>query len=289
MTGCLLWAVVVSVQIQCPTEVPLGKAFELTVVRTWSAELRPDPWDPAVLQPLEVKSLGVVRSTADGVTREELRFHAYAFARDALVVTSFPFKARGPDGAVHEAASPQLNLIVESALDAAEPGPVELPGAPMAEPFHSGPLLRWLALALATAGGGLLLFRSLRRRGGAGSRLSAAAEAEGRLRSAQALPQGSAQEVQAYYLALTDLVRDYVERAYGVHVPGMTTEQFLGSPQVRGALGGETQELLGRFLGECDRVKFGRLPTTVDDRAAAWRAAEGFVLSPSSVQSEASS
>ena len=95
--------------------------------------------------------------------------------------------------------------------------------------------------------------------------------------AARALPQGSAAEVQAYYCAVTDLVRDYVEAGFGVRVPGLTTDEFLVSAAVGGALGAERRRGLGEFLAECDRVKFGRLPTTATDRERASAAAERFV------------
>ncbi|HEY2387569.1 MAG TPA: hypothetical protein VGK30_11455 [Candidatus Binatia bacterium] len=95
-----------------------------------------------------------------------------------------------------------------------------------------------------------------------------------RLRARRLTEQGRFKE---YYSALSDIVRAYVERRFGVRAPEMTTEEFLLTTARGGRLAAAQRSLLGEFLGQSDLVKFARLVPTLVDSEGAWTAARRFV------------
>jgi len=101
-----------------------------------------------------------------------------------------------------------------------------------------------------------------------------ALEALERLRSRRLTDQGLFKE---YYSALSGIVRDYVERRFGVRAPEMTTEEFLLTTARDGRLNNAHRRLLADFLVESDLVKFARHLPTIADSERAWSAAERFV------------
>jgi hypothetical protein len=80
---------------------------------------------------------------------------------------------------------------------------------------------------------------------------------------------------QRYHALLSNLVRRYVERRFGLHAPRQTTAEFLRGLQALPELQSATRELLGDLLARCDLVKFaGVVPSADDCRAAAALARE---------------
>lgn len=84
-------------------------------------------------------------------------------------------------------------------------------------------------------------------------------------------------EVKAYYAALSDVVRHYLEDRFGVRAPEMTTEEFLVAAARGAALSATHRGLLADFLRECDLVKFARHRPGADAAARAMDAARRFV------------
>jgi len=83
--------------------------------------------------------------------------------------------------------------------------------------------------------------------------------------------------VRTYYYRVSRIVREYVERQFGVSAPEMTTEEFLAAlrndPQ---RLGFDVQRL-GEFLDACDRVKYAALHPSEADGLAVLAAARAFI------------
>lgn len=125
----------------------------------------------------------------------------------------------------------------------------------------------WLLLGVPVlAVGGWLL---LRRRGTrAPPRVPAhelAWEALRRLAAARLLESG---EVERFFVVLSAILREYVERRFGVRAPERTTREFLAEASSHPHLA-EHGEVLGAFLGLADRVKFARHdPAEADIQAA---------------------
>ncbi len=64
-------------------------------------------------------------------------------------------------------------------------------------------------------------------------------------------------EIELFFVYLSKILRDYVENRFEVMAPERTTEEFLQEAASHAALGVH-QTSLGRFLSQCDQVKFAR-------------------------------
>ncbi len=233
-------------------EVELGKAFPLTVVRTWSRGQEPAAWSDEALAPLEVRLLEVAHREDDRRVEETRRYLGYAFTLTDVSV-------------------PGLELTVKRALDPEAPGPAELPGEPLPEPTSPW---SWALGGAALLAAFVLLLR--RRRSPPATAAPAPApeppppgpharalERLARLRAQH--PQGR-DETQAYYVEASGLIRDYVAERFTLPADVMTTEQLV-----------EHQAPLSRVLPPCDLVKFARHAPTATEREQLLDAAESYV------------
>jgi len=84
-------------------------------------------------------------------------------------------------------------------------------------------------------------------------------------------------KVQAFYYRISDIVRGYVERRFGVSAPEMTTEEFLAAAASDGHFGERNTAEINEFLNACDLVKYARQIPGTDEADAVLRAADGFV------------
>jgi len=83
--------------------------------------------------------------------------------------------------------------------------------------------------------------------------------------------------VREYYYRLTEIVRRYIERQFGLAAPEMTTQEFLSTlARNRSALPYDTERLRA-FLEACDIVKYAAYRPLPDDAEEAMRAARAFV------------
>ena len=101
-----------------------------------------------------------------------------------------------------------------------------------------------------------------------------ALEALTHLRRSKLLEEGRQPE---YYVRLSSIVRDYVEKRFQVRAPEMTTEEFLQAAQSKAELAAEHRSRLSMFLSEADLVKFARHVPTVEQGEKAYEAAREFV------------
>jgi len=83
--------------------------------------------------------------------------------------------------------------------------------------------------------------------------------------------------VKEYYVRLSDIVRRYIERRFGLRAPDRTTEEFLAEAVVSGLLDARARTLGGDFLEQCDLVKFARYGPTGDEITRAYSSAKKFV------------
>lgn len=233
-------------------EVELGRAFPLTVVRTWSRAQAPAAWNDEALAPLEVRLLEVARREDDRRVEETRRYLGYAFT-------------------LTDVSLPGLELRVRRSLDPEAPGPAELPGEPLPEPSFPW---SWAVVGVALLAAFVLLLR--RRRAPAATAAPAPAPVPpppgphvralkrlARLRARH--PQGR-DETQAYYIEASGLVRDYVAERFALPADVMTTEQLVAH-----------QAPLSRVLAPCDLVKFARHAPTATEREQLLDAAESYV------------
>jgi hypothetical protein len=80
-----------------------------------------------------------------------------------------------------------------------------------------------------------------------------------------------------FSIAVSDVLRNYVGRQYGLHAREQTSPEFLaaiaGSPKFTA----DDRELLARFLERCDMIKFARIDATSEDSGELLGSAISFV------------
>jgi hypothetical protein len=197
-----------------------------------------------------------------------------------LAVTCHPSAATPAEPI--EIRSDEFTFEVASALTAADdplhPRPVTAPLLPPAPPWT------WWQWALLSAAplAALALFLGIRRRlRQPPPHVPPLAPEEWARRSLATLdpddwlPRGAERD---YYYRLTEIVRGYIERRFGLAAPEMTTPEFLArlasEPQ---ALAGEGERLRA-FLVACDLVKYAAAHPGIDSARAAHASAFAFVV-----------
>lgn len=140
----------------------------------------------------------------------------------------------------------------------------------------------WLALlgiasgALVLGSGTVLAVRALRARRRIEAQRSAYDEAVIQLRQLEANPPDET-SADGWFVALSAIVRRYLERRYEIRAPELTTEEFLQVATARPELTAEHRALLTSFLERCDRVKFAGYRPDADESIATLKAARGFI------------
>ncbi len=84
-------------------------------------------------------------------------------------------------------------------------------------------------------------------------------------------------KVHEFYVGLSDIVRQYLERRFGLMAPERTTEEFLREARSSSVLADEHKTLLRGFLSAADMVKFALHEPSVSESDGALAAARGFV------------
>jgi hypothetical protein len=185
------------------------------------------------------------------------------------------FTARLREGA-GEASSPAAAVTVRSVL-APDDDAIEAPGEPFPTPPARWPWL--LAGGALLLGGGLLVAANRRRRvptlaiAPTPPHVRALRELE-RLRQR---PRATAAEVAAFYVAVSQVLRDYLEARFGLRAPERTTEEFLRDLEAGDALAKAHRADLEAFLSQCDLVKFAAVVPSERDHEVAWQLAAAFV------------
>jgi len=88
-------------------------------------------------------------------------------------------------------------------------------------------------------------------------------------------------DVKEYYVGVSDCVRRYVERAFKLKAPEMTTEEFLNSLHDSSALTISQKDLMKGFMNACDMVKFAKYAPTSVEAESVYFTAKTFVLEAS--------
>jgi len=208
------------------------------------------------------------------------RLVGFAAGDHALASPSVRYREGGelkdvPGGETHVTVASVLTSDATDIRDIKPPEPIPVDWRP------------WYAAAAAMAlvvGAGMLVRRLRRRPTRAGGEPpprpahDVAAEALAELKRRNLVREGRFKE---YYSTLSDIVRTYLERQFGLRAPEMTTEEFLLTTARDARLDGVHRRLLGEFLVESDLVKFARHHPTIADSERAWDAAARFVAETS--------
>jgi len=207
-------------------------------------------------------------------------FELVGYAVGEKTLPPYPLKYRAPGGEQQDAEAKEVTVIVRSLLPV-EPTPFDIRdiAEPEALPFDWKPVLIGSGLVAVLLGVlALVYFLATRRRAAAvvaGPKAhEVALQALARLLARRLLEVGRYEE---YYVELSSIVRDYVERRFGLHAPEMTTEEFLVAMQRDRRLTPEHRGLLGEFLTESDLVKFARHLPTTEQGERGYEAARRFV------------
>jgi hypothetical protein len=181
-----------------------------------------------------------------------------------------------PDDAdAYEVLTERIDFSVESVVP--EGAVAELkPLPPALDPLDRGGARLWIggvAIALLAVAG-LVAWRLraawlARRR-----RRSAFEEAWTRLEALLARPRPGPDEIDAFYVALSDVIRRYLEDRFELRSPELTTEEFLDVAGRSPDLNADLRALLLEFLRRADLVKFaGHQPASdeIEESIAAAR------------------
>ena len=86
-------------------------------------------------------------------------------------------------------------------------------------------------------------------------------------------------QAREFCIAISDVIRSYIEQRFHVTATRQTTEEFLRDLlQGANAPLAQHQSLLGEFLHQCDFVKFAALSLTLNSMEALRQSARTFVL-----------
>ncbi len=146
------------------------------------------------------------------------------------------------------------------------------------EPWTAPPVWMWVLLALAIVG--VVMFiqrRNAARRAALGAQVAAHAheDALAELEKARALM--SPEHSRPYGIAVSGIVRRYIERRFAIVAPRRSTEEFLIEAAASAKLEPAHRQLLAEFLGSCDFLKFARARAELTELEAQHQAAVRFV------------
>ena len=150
-------------------------------------------------------------------------------------------------------------------------------------------------LMLAVVGGFVLLIlgfllcrRSVARRAQpAATALAAHAHEDALAELAKARSLIQAGNSRAYSIEVSNIVRRYIERRFGIFAPRRSTEEFLGEAAASAKLEPVHRKLLAEFLGTCDFLKFARARAELNELEAQHQAAVRFVTETRVMPNEA--
>jgi hypothetical protein len=84
-------------------------------------------------------------------------------------------------------------------------------------------------------------------------------------------------EVKEYYTGVSDCIRRYIERAFRLKAPEMTTGEFLGYLRESTILSADQKDLLKDFLNACDLVKFAKYTPAKGEMETVYILAKKFI------------
>jgi hypothetical protein len=83
--------------------------------------------------------------------------------------------------------------------------------------------------------------------------------------------------VKEFYVGVSDCVRHYIEHAFKLKAPEMTTEEFLDSLKDSPALTLDQKNLLKGFMSACDMVKFAKYTPSNVEAESVYTTAKNFI------------
>ncbi|MHC4923020.1 MAG: hypothetical protein ACYTG4_02940 [Planctomycetota bacterium] len=248
-------------------EVEFGAPFEVTVVRTWSRDLEPEPWSDELLAPLDVKSRGTRREDTASGTRETLLFEARAYARETARVPGPAWSARRTaGGSTRSVNADDLVVSVRPSVDAAAPGAVEERPGPVNLPTRWAAWMAAFGLIVSVAT--LLLGREQETR----TLVQTASPDPVRLarelaeEQLERLRDAVAGDPLVFHSDAVQLARDFVAEATGRGTRSQTSSEILSRADLETLLSESGRDNMGKVLSTCDLVKFAAATSTQESR-----------------------
>ncbi len=264
------------------SQVPIGTPFRYTV------EIRA-PRSVELIVPILGGQLGelTVVDFGDEPVREEgdevvvTRWYSLvAYRPGYLLIPGLTVQYRDADGTPGRVDGEDIGIVVGSLLEnVPETADIRDIKRPVPVPFDWTPVLLGAGVlaVLALLGGTVVWW--VRRWNAPAPILELPADVEAlealaRLRDRRF---DDAVALAAWYVALSGVVRTYIERRFGVRAPEMTTEEFMVAVQRDSRLVPSHREQLAGFLADCDLVKFARHVPDAEAADRAYEAARRFV------------
>jgi hypothetical protein len=191
-----------------------------------------------------------------------------------------PGQRQAPEGGdAYELLTERMDFEVQSVLPADAEADLKPPRGPLPRrPRLERRVWPWVCAAiLLVALAAVVALRHFRAMRLQARRQSAYEIARSRLDRLLARPSPTAEQIDAFYVELSGIVRQYLEDRFELRAPELTTEEFLASVGESPDLSGEHQALLRRFLRQADLVKFAQVRPQAEDVARSIEAAGRFL------------
>lgn len=186
---------------------------------------------------------------------------------------------QAPEGQdAYELFTPRIDFDVQSVLPADASHELK---PPLGELSITKPLTQtwgwWAAVTGLLITCGAVMFFWLRRRQQPAPQLSAYETAKRRLHQLRNRPLPAREEIDPFFVELSDIVRTYLERRFNLRAPELTTEEFLEVASASPDLSRAHQQTLRSFLQQADLVKFAGLQPPEEEMRKALDAADHFL------------
>ncbi len=246
------------------TTVTVGDRVRLTVTvehASGATVTWPDSIDFGKFELIDAQYLEPRRD--GGVVRTVAQFALTAFELGEIELPSFTVVVTSPDSTSAVSLVTDSWTVTVASVGPDEAGDIRDIKGPLAIPRNWLLLVPWILVSAALAGGAYWLYRRIKRRPQpavdatptpARPPHEVAFEMLDRLAASGLLEQG---EIKAYYIAVSEIVRRYIEGRYGVDALEMATYEVLQHLEAMGVPPGIRSQF-DLFLGDCDLVKFAK-------------------------------
>jgi len=246
------------------TLVTVGDRITMTVSVEHRAGTRVVWPDSISLAPFEVLGARVGPTETDGdVSLSSVTLTLAVFELGELEIPSFEVSVEGPGDEAEFLRTDRYGIEVLS-VGADDSGDIRDIRGPLGIPIGAITIALGGLLALVLAGLAYALYRRVRGR----SRVETGARGppprpahEIAMEALAALEASSLLErrqVKDYHIEVSEILRTYVQRRFGVDAPEMTTIEVLSGLDNAG-VDGTVRKALRRFLDQCDMVKFAKV------------------------------
>jgi len=220
------------------------------------------PPAPDTLGRFTVLKASPIRRVSDGESTTSFRIALYDTGRVAVPPIHFLYRLPG-DTAKYQVATQAVDLTVH-AVPVDSTGDIKDIKPPLTPAYDWKEIATWLGLGILIAGIVVLIIRYLRRRkkvpgqsAGPIEERPAHVVAMERLRAIEAERLWQKGHRKRYYTEVTEVIRAYLERRFGVPALEMTTPDILRLP-VAEAMPAEVRDMLSSMLSLADLVKFAK-------------------------------